>query len=163
MRCRVVFCVSCRIALGKLRRVTNIARALREHSGTTLSLLANSGPKGVLQSLKPDELALFDHIENARAADMAERLKSMKVDVVVVDTMSVRNLHQVEAQLCLILREVMPEELPKFRLKEQRLWDLVILPHPPGHWMPDPGCTLRKKSRIRWLDLSPACDRKRAR
>ena len=134
----IAFCVSCRIALGKLRRVTNIAGALKnQQPNVTLTLLANSGPKGVLQSLKKEEAALFDHIEYAVATEMTDRLQSMNVDVVVVDTMSPRNLHQVDASLCLILREVLPDELGKFRLKQDRPWDLMILPHPQGHWMPD--------------------------
>jgi predicted glycosyltransferase len=160
---QVVLCVSCKIALGKLRRVTNIAHALREKNNITLSLLANSAPKGVHQSLNAEELALFDHIEDALPAEMAERLKSMNADIVVVDTMSLRDLHRVEAQLCLILREVMPEELQKFHLKEDRPWDLVILPHPPDHWMPNPSILSAKRiESVGWIYRRPSPEKAQA-
>ena len=133
----IVLCVACRIALGKLRRITNIAHALRQRlPDLTLTLLADSGSESVENSLTPDEIAMFQHIESARSADMATRLKSMNADVVIVDTMRVKDLHEIDARLCLILREVLSEEVAKFRLQNGREWDLVILPHPEGHWAP---------------------------
>ena len=152
----VVFCVSCRIALGKLRRITNIAQALREEGNISLFLLANSGPKGVIQSLKPEEFALFDHIEDSKPADMAGRLKSINRSVVVVDTMKVPDLHQIGARLCLVLREALSQELPKFHLRDGRLWDLVILPNPPGHWTPDPSVvSARRVESVGWIYRRP--------
>ena len=152
----VAFCVSCRIALGKLRRVTNVAHAVREGGDLSIFLLANSGPKGVIQSLKPEEFALFDHIEELKSAEMADRLKALNVNVVVVDTMKVPDLHQVAARLCLVLREALSEELPKFRLQAERVWDLVILPNPPGHWKPDPGVvSARRIEPVGWIYRRP--------
>jgi hypothetical protein len=152
----VGFCVACRIALGKLRRVTNIASAVRAGSNFRLVLLANSGPKGVLQSLNPEELALFDHIEDAQPSEMAGRLKSLHVDAAVVDTMRVPDLHQVDALLYLVLREALSEELPKFRLQSERPWDVIILPHPEGHWTPDPGViAARRIESVGWIYRRP--------
>lgn len=152
MQFNVALCVSCRIAMGKLRRTTNIARALRErHHELTLTLLANSAPGGVHLGLKEDEVALFDHIEYLQPPRMAGYLKSIPVDVVVVETMRVPDLQEVNAQLCLILREVLPEELKKFSLKG-RPWDLVILPHPDGHWRPDPTLVpARRVESVGWI------------
>jgi len=156
MKFRIALCVSCKIALGKLRRVTNIAGALRKRGDIALSLLANSGPKGVHNSLNPEELALFDHIEDAQPADMAERLQRMDADLIVVDTMNPINLHQMQTPLCLILREVMTQELQKFHLKDSRAWDLVILPHPAGYWMPDPGIVRAKRvEAVGWIYRRP--------
>jgi predicted glycosyltransferase len=156
MKLKIAICVSCRIALGKLRRVTNIATALRTYSNVRVSLLADSGSKGVAQSIMANEVGLFDEVENVQATHMADRLNSINPDIVVVDTMRVRNLHTVESQLCLILREVIAAELRKFSLPEVRPWDLVILPHPEGHWTPDPGVISAKKiESVGWIYRRP--------
>src|SRR5919106_1911092 len=156
MKLKIAICVSCRIALGKLRRVTNIAAALREYGDVRLSLLADSGSKEVAQSLMAKEVGLFDDVENVQSTRMADRLNSMNPDIVVVDTMRVRNLHAVESQLCLILREVIAAELRKFSLAEGRPWDLVILPHPANHWTPDPGVISAKKiESVGWIYRRP--------
>jgi hypothetical protein len=152
----VGFCVACRIALGKLRRVTNIASAVHAEHNIRLVLLANSGSKGVLQSLNPEELDLFDQIEDARPSEMAGLLKSCNVDVAVVDTMRVPDLHQVNAFLCLVLREAVSEELQKFRLQSDRPWDVVILPNPDGHWSPEPGVIpARRIESVGWIYRRP--------
>ena len=133
----IVLCASCRIALGKLRRTTNIASALKRRDPTAvLTLMADSGKEGVAGALAADELPLFDSILSVPSAGMAQTLKTLGVDVVVVDTMNVRNLHEVNASLCLVLREVIENEQRKFRLGNERSWDLVILPNPAGRWTP---------------------------
>ena len=109
MRHHIVFCTSCRLALGKLRRITNIVEAFRRlKPQAKITLLANSGTKGVAKGLSPQELALYDQIEFALPREMADRLAKMDLDLVVVGTMVLHNIHKVAAPLCLILREVMP-------------------------------------------------------
>jgi predicted glycosyltransferase len=158
MNQHVVFCTSCRIALGKLRRTTNIVEALRNlNPRVRITLLANSGPKGVAKGLSQRELALYDDIEFAIPNEMADRLKMMAQDLTVVGTMKIRNIHTVSSPLCLILREVIPEQLKKFRLREGRKWDLVVLPHPKGQWNPNPEIIQAKRiESVGWIYRQPA-------
>ena len=142
----IVFCVSCRLALGKLRRSTNIAAAIRKiDTHSEIVLLADSGPVDVSKALPEQDLKLFDRIEKSPVDEMTSRLKSNNTGVVVVETMRVRNLHELDARLCLILREVMTEQLPKFRLINGRQWDLVIIPNPADGWRPDPDTIQTKR------------------
>ena len=150
----ITFCATGRTGLGHLRRVTNVAWALRaRRPRIPIALLTNGWPNG----LSDEEIALYSRIEMAPRPAMAERHLSKDAGPVVVDTAVLPKLHTVDAPLCLILRETVPGKLRLFRLEGGRPWDLVILPHPAGEWTLDADLVpARRIEAVGWIYRRPA-------
>ena len=154
MKRAITFCARSNTGLGKLQRVNNVARALRDQRlKIPLALVTDSKR----ETLSAEEIALYDRIEIASRSKMTQRLLSMDVGVVVVGGLVLPGLHLVDAQLCLILREVVPTELERFRLHGGRPWDLILLPHPINEWVPDPNAVpARRIKAVGWIYRRPA-------
>lgn len=132
---RVVFCVTARSGLGHLRRVTNVAGALRGvENDITQILLTNAPPAGLGEA----ERHLFDHVRQVERKRMAYAAAAFSADVIVVDTAIVPGLELLPGRLCLILRETVPSKLREFRLAGARKWDQIIVPNPRSDWRPAP-------------------------
>jgi predicted glycosyltransferase len=154
MKRTITFCARAKDGLGKLQRVNNVARALRDQwPNIPLALVTNA--KQETNSAK--EITLYQRIEVASRSKMTQRLLSMAVDVVVVSGAVVPGLHKVDAPLCLILREVMPATLERYRLEGGRPWDLIVLPHPIDEWVPDlEAVPARRIEAVGWIYRQPA-------
>lgn len=131
----IAFCATGKTGLGHLRRIANIARAVREQDAARpIDLLANVP----VEMLPPEERAFFRRIEMVPRQAMADRLMAADCGTVVVDTAVLPGLHAIRAPLCLILRETIAARLAAFRLEDGRAWDLIVLPQPAGEWHSDP-------------------------
>lgn len=149
----ITFCATGKTGLGHLRRVTNIAQALCERRPTvSLELLTNGSGEG----LTGEELTLYRHIKTVPRADMAGHLTTLSRGPVVVDTAVLPGLSRLDAPLCLILREAMPDKLEQFRLEGRRPWDLIILPNPAHEWRLDPASVpARRVEAVGWIYRRP--------
>jgi predicted glycosyltransferase len=135
MKRAIAFCATGKTGLGHLRRIANIARAVREQDAARpIDLLTNAA----VEMLPPEETALFRRIEVMPRQNMANRLLAADRGPVVVDTAVLPGLHAVAGPLCLVLRETVPERLGAFELGDGRFWDLIILPQPASERRPDP-------------------------
>lgn len=126
----ITFCATGKTGLGHLRRITNIAQAVRERAACPMDLLTNAPASGLAQ----EEIDLYRRIDIATRGEMARRLLVGDHGPVVVDTAVLPGLHAVARPLCLILRETVRARLGMFRLEGGRPWDLIVLPQPAGEW-----------------------------
>ena len=130
----ISFCATGKSGLGHLRRTANIAGALATADAASQIVLLTNAPSVGLPSA---EAAIFDRIEHCERADMAARLAELGGGAVVVDTAVLPGLGSLARPLCLVLRQTPADKQATFRLEENRRWDLIIVPNPPGHWKPD--------------------------
>jgi predicted glycosyltransferase len=138
----IAFCATGKTGLGHLRRIANIARAVREREAARpIDLLTNAA----VEVLPPEERALFRSIEVMPRQEMPRRLLAADSGTVVVDTVVLPGLHVIAGPLCLVLRETVRERLAAFRLEDGRAWDLIVLPQPPGEWRPDPDLVAARR------------------
>jgi hypothetical protein len=153
----IAFCATGKTGLGHLRRIVNIARAMREqHAARPIELLTNAA----VEVLPPEERALFRRIEVTPRQEMVRRLLAADGGTVVVDTAALPGLHAVERPLCLILRETVRERLAAFRLEDGRAWDLIVLPQPAGEWRPDPDLVpARRVEAVGYIYRKPRAQR----
>ncbi len=127
----VTFCASARTGLGHLRRITNIAAALRRlKPECQFSLVSNAPAAG----LSPSERALFDFTYNCGREQMAGVIAKTGADLVVVDTAVIPNLELLPQALLLILRETVDSQLPRFCLPGGRRWDEALVAAPEDAW-----------------------------
>jgi predicted glycosyltransferase len=154
MKRTITFCARANDGLGKLQRVNNVVRALRDQwPNIPLSLVTDAKR----ETHSAEEIALYQKIEMASRSKMTQRLLSMDLDVVVVGGLVLPNLHLVDAPLCLILREVLPAKLERYRLEGGRPWDLIVLPNPVDEWVPDPEAVpARRIEAVGWIYRRPA-------
>ncbi|WP_210397202.1 hypothetical protein [Motiliproteus sediminis] len=148
MRPSLCFCATGKTGLGHLRRVTNIASALRQCApDVDLQLLTNASVEG----LGDDERQLYRRIVHAERSQMASLLQPQPPSLVVVDTAVVPELEQLPSRLALILRETRADKLSDFVLPE-RPWDLLLLPHAADDWRP-PAATIacRQQRSVGWI------------
>lgn len=143
------FCATAKSGLGHLRRITNVASSVRSRQrAQPLELMTNAATAG----LTDDETALYQSIEVAPRAKMAERLATRTCAPVVVDTAVLPGLDRVDAPLCLILRETVDDKIQHFALGDGRPWDLVLLPNPASEWIPRPGAlAARRTEAVGWI------------
>lgn len=128
------FCATGRTGFGHLRRCTVIARAVRQLApDRSIGLLTNAAPAG----LEMIGRATFDEIEVLDRADMAARLACRGEGPVVVDTAVLPGLADLRRPVALILRETPQDRVARFHLGSGRPWDLVLVPNPAEHWIPD--------------------------
>ncbi len=129
----LIFCATGKSGLGHLRRITNIVTALRQLSaGLVIHLISNAKIKG----LSEDEATAFTGMHACDRTGMASAAARLGKAPVVVDTAVLPGLENVDAPLCLILRETVSDRLSQFRLQDGRQWDLVCVPNPKDHWLP---------------------------
>lgn len=131
---KLTFCATGKSGLGHLRRITNIAQALRKCQGQLAIDLMTNAP---LQDLASQGFDFYDRVDQSERADMAKALAG-RAGPIVVDTAILPGLENCAGPLCLILRETIPEKLAQFRLGKGRPWDLILVPNPADHWAPDP-------------------------
>ncbi len=145
----VAFCVSARTGIGHLRRVTNIAAAIRLAApNTRIELLSNASIEGLSQA----EQSLFSRTCVVARPAMARILADTKPDAVAVDTAVIPDLELLSQPLALILRETVPHRLAAFRLPGDRLWDEVIVAEPPTVWTLDPDqIGARRATNAGWI------------
>ncbi len=143
------FCASGKKGLGHLRRITNIAHALRKvRPDLPLALIVNAPPAG----MTTDEERLYAHIEIVEREYMACCLRAMSQGPVIVDTAVIPRLATIEDPLCLILRETIAGKLRNFRLDGDRPWDLLLLPNPEAEWQPETGSLPAKRTEpVGWI------------
>jgi len=143
------FCVTAKSGLGHLRRVTNIASIIKLNApGRPLALMTNAPVAG----LTTQERDYFGDREVVPREQMGGRLKTFRNSPVVVDTAVVPGLADVDAPLCLILRETKTDKLTHFRLQKNRQWDLVIVPNPVEQWRPDAALLpARRVENVGWI------------
>ncbi len=128
------FCATSKSGLGHLRRCSNIAHGLRKIApDAELGLVTNAGTEGLDKS----DLVLFRDIVLTGRSDMAARLAGSGAGPVIVDTAIVPGIELLDRPLVLILREMPDHKVGQFRLPGGRKWDLVIVPNPADHWLPD--------------------------
>jgi len=133
MRFAICFCATAKTGLGHLRRVTNIATALKRLApDRPLQLLTNASGEGLADA----ELALYQQIEQVPREQMGTHLAAKPPALVVVDTAVIPGLERVDAPLALILRETIASQLHCFALPA-RPWNLLLLPNPVDDWQPD--------------------------
>ena len=133
----VWFLATSKSGLGHLRRISNIAGHMTEDGKSpAIGLLTNA-------HLPParDEAnrQIYSHVKVAERPKMADRLAGEDVAAIVVDTAIVPRIDSWNEPLVLILREMPAGRIKEFRLPAGRPWDLVVVPNPEGHWMPDLG------------------------
>ena len=144
----VSFCVTSKSGLGHLRRVTNVATSLRKkHGQADITLHSNARPT----ALVPDEWSCYSQINVVGRDNMAMKLAEGSGPV-VIDTAVLPGIEDVQRPLCLILRQTRDHRLERFKLPNSRPWDLLLLPNPKNHWIPDPHLVPAKRVQaIGWI------------
>ncbi len=151
-----MFCATARSGLGHVRRVANIASALKGCDPSLKLTLITNAP---IAGLQEDEIGNFGEIVIAGRKEMARRIALLDADLVVVDTAIVPDIALLPVPLCLILRETVPDKLARFRLPAGRLWDAVIVPAPEREWRPDEDqIGARNVINVGWIFRLPSVD-----
>ena len=128
------FLATAKSGLGHLRRISTIAGHMANGDKCpAVGLMTNAG----LSGLEESDRRIYAHVAFAERAEMAGRLAAESVTGVVVDTAIVPRLDRRDEPLVLILREMSKDRIEGFRLLGGRPWDLVIIPNPENHWMPN--------------------------
>ncbi len=145
----LIFCATGKSGLGHLRRITNIVTALAKlRPGLSLHLVSNASIEG----LSADEADYFEAVHTAARLDMASAVASMRRAPVIVDTAILPGLEALGSPLCLILRETVAERIRDFKLPGSRKWDLVCVPNPADHWLPNASSIGAKRiAAVGWI------------
>jgi predicted glycosyltransferase len=122
--------------LGHIRRITNIAGAMH---GLAPHLSLGLTVNAPLAGLSTEEAGWFSSVSHSERRHMAADLHLTGSGPVAVDTAIIPGLADVDAPLCLVLRETAADKLEAFNLVGGRPWDLVCIPNPTIHWMPVAG------------------------
>lgn len=147
------FCATGKTGLGHLRRVTNIAAALKDLAPDAHLTLLTNAPVG---GLSERESALFEDCAVLPREAMAGHLAGAEAGVVVVDTAAIPGIERLVNPLCLILRETIDTQLDRFALPGGRHWDRLIVPVPAGGWAPVPGVIpARSQHHVGWIFRTP--------
>ncbi|MDH3694002.1 MAG: hypothetical protein OER96_05470, partial [Gammaproteobacteria bacterium] len=143
------FCATGKSGLGHLRRVTNIASAIKFNTPRRpLALMTNAPVAG----LSEREQSCFSEIKITSRDAMSRELQESKTGPIVVDTAVLPGLAEIDVPLCLILREIKTSKLERFRLAKNRMWDLVIVPNPVDQWQPDTTVLpARRVENVGWI------------
>ena len=143
--------------LGHLRRVTSIAKCCRQIAPShRLGLVTNATDAG-LARLDSD---VFDRILFAERRDMSRSLAGQACGCIVVDTAIVPGLAEHPHPLALIMREMPDQHVARFRLESGRAWDLLVVPNPPEHWMPQVGDGYTRRAEpVGWIYRKPHATR----
>ncbi len=135
-RTEIIFMATSRTGLGHIRRAASIALAVRaQRSEMKIALFTNA----VVAGLPDEDMAAFDRIVIAERADMMHISLAHAPKIIVADTMAPAGISQFPAARVLILREMPQDRLEQLALTDGVPWDLVLVPNPQSHWMPQPG------------------------
>ena len=154
------FLATSKSGLGHLRRISTIAReARRLDPATTLGLMTNAQ----LSGLEEQDRACFGREALAERTEMAASLPTDPGGAIVVDTAVVPGIDSRTEPLALILREMPAERVEAFRLPGGRPWDLVVVPNPSDHWLPDIGPDFTADlAPVGWIYRTPDADDRQA-
>lgn len=143
------FLATSKSGLGHLRRIATIAGRIRDIApNRRLHLVSNARPQGISSA----DMAAFDTVQVIDRDCMASGLPAAGQMVLVLDTITVPGIEQLDAPLALVLREAPDEQLHRFRLANGRPWDLVIIANPRDHWMPsDEVLKTRAIAPVGWI------------
>lgn len=128
------FCATGKSGLGHLRRCATVAGAVRRLAPDRPVGLATNAPATGLRTVDRE---IFSQVEILERPAMAARLAESGTGPVVTDTAVVPGLSDLRRPLALILRESPKERLNQFRLGSGRPWDLILVPNPGEHWLPE--------------------------
>ncbi len=132
----IAFLATGRSGLGHLRRAAAIARAVRAASGAARPiLLCNAEPDGLTDA----DRAAFQAILVVPRSAMAAALRDCGAAAAVLDTLRLPDAATLDLPMIQVLRETPAASIEGFRRGGGRPWDAVIVPNPPGHWMPPAG------------------------
>lgn len=143
------FLATSKSGLGHLRRISSIAVHMAQNARRpVLGLVTNAE----LSGLEERDQAAYRHVKLAERTQMARSLATESVSGVVVDTALIPDIERRDCPLALILREMPRDRVENFRLPGGRPWDLVIVPNPADHWMPDIDSGFAKKvTAVGWI------------
>lgn len=144
------FCATGKSGLGHLRRATSIAVEMRGlNPNTSIGLLTNAPPSG----LPVSDLAAFSAVEICARPDMAAWLgQRQDISAVAIDTAILDGIETLDVPLAIILRETPRDRQARFALPGGREWDLMVVPNPPDHWLPDPvSAPARRCEAVGWV------------
>lgn len=143
------FLATSKSGLGHLRRISNIAVHMAQNvRRPVLGLVTNAE----LSGLEERDQAAYHQVKLAERAQMARSLATESVSGVVVDTALVPDIERQNGPLVLILREMPQDRVENFRLPGGRPWDLVIVPNPASHWMPNVDSGFAKQvTAVGWI------------
>ncbi len=111
-----------------------IAHGLKHlNQGLSIGLITNAEVKG----LEASDRDCFQVVHLAERIGMAKTLSSAGDGPVVVDTAIIPGIEKLDRPLVLVLRETSNGEVSRFNLPKGRPWDLVLIPNPTEHWLPD--------------------------
>ena len=144
------FLATSKSGLGHLRRISNIAGHLAQGgSSPTIGLLTNAHLPSALGAANRQ---VYSHVKVAERPGMVGALAGEDAAAIAVDTAVVPRLESRSERLVLILREMPTDRIDEFRLPAGRPWDLVIIPNPEGHWMPNLGSGFtRNVAAVGWI------------
>jgi predicted glycosyltransferase len=127
------FLATGRSGLGHLRRIAAIAGAVRSlRPDARLTLVCNGAPDG----LTTNELSQFTAMRQVERSEMAHALIDCGAQVGVLDTLQLPGAESLDRTLIQVLRETPVDRIAGFERGGGRPWDAVLVPNPPGHWMP---------------------------
>ena len=117
--------------------------------GAGIGLLTNAPPMG----LPAAELAAFSAVEICSRDGMAAHLAGRRdARAVVVDTAVVAGIEALDCPLAIVLRETPVARQAWFALPGGRPWDLVLVPNPGDHWLPDPvAVPAQRTEAVGWI------------
>ena len=155
------FCATGKSGLGHLRRCATVAKAVRQIAPDRPIGLATNAPANGLRTVDRE---IFDHLEILERAAMAARLAECGPGTVVIDTAIIPGLSDLQSPVALILRECPNERLDRFRLDSGRPWDLILVPNPREHWLPEIDASFaRAVAPVGWIYREPPRLRRPAR
>lgn len=132
----IIFMATSRSGLGHIRRTASVAIALKaRRPDLSIALFTNAEIAGLPES----DLAAFDRTVLAERAQMAELANALQPHVIVADTMAPEGISRSPAARVIILREMPQDRLQRLALPDGASWDLVLVPNPQSHWMPELG------------------------
>ncbi len=148
----ICFLATSKSGLGHLRRSATIAARIRQHSSRRMHLVSNAAPQGI----SAGDLSAFTSIHILDRSRMAADLAIKGPKVMVLDTLTVPGITDLDAPLALVLREAPANELHRFRLPGARPWDLAVIANPITHWMPSPSdLQARQTEAVGWIYRRP--------
>ena len=127
------FLGTARSGLGHVRRLSSIARALRERAPEArIDLIVNAQPDGLTRA----DRGAFARILECAREEMATAVARGGYRVAVLDTLRLPETASLACSCVLVLRETPARLVDSFRRPGGKPWDRVLVPNPERHWMP---------------------------
>lgn len=130
----IIFMATSRSGLGHIRRTASIALALKARRPDLSIALFTNAP---VQGLPEGDMAAFDETVIAERAQMIGLAGARQPLIIVADTMAPEGVSKSPATCVLILREMPQDRLARLALPGGVPWELVLVPNPRSHWMPE--------------------------